>query len=117
MSTAGRNVMGAVIGLVVAGIVIAIVEGNRGGLLVVAFMACMTFAFYSFARLLYLQLTLHRYKKPDATWSAMYSLYPYRIPADSLSEQGRRNLGEIWKCYVLFAGSILLPFILHGLLW
>jgi hypothetical protein len=117
MGASRRNLMGAVIGLAVAGIVIAIVEGNRGGLLVIAFMACIAFAFYSFARLLYLQLTLHRYKKSDATWSVLYSLYPNRIPADALSEQGRSKLSEIWKCYFMFAGSILLPFILHGLLW
>jgi hypothetical protein len=116
MSATRRNLRGAVIGLVAAGIVIAIVEGNLGGLFVVVFMACIAVAFYSFARLLHLQATLQRYKKPGVTWSAMYSLYPYRVPPDSLTEQGRSNLRKIWNCYFLFAGSVLLPFVLLRLL-
>jgi len=45
MSTARRNVIGAVIGLVAAGVFITIVDGDRTGLLVVAFLGCITFAF------------------------------------------------------------------------
>jgi len=117
MSTARRNVIGAVIGLVAAGVFITIVDGDRTGLLVVAFLGCITFAFYSFGRLLYLQLTLHRYKKPGTTWPVLYSLNTFKISPESLTEQGRKNLREIVRCYFLFCGAILLPLILHGLLW
>jgi hypothetical protein len=116
MSAARRNVMGAVVGLFAAGIVIAIVEGRGAGLLVFVVLGCVAIAFYSFGKLLSLQLTLHRYRKPGTDWPASYSANPFMIAPDSLTEEGRSNLRKIMKCYFVFAGSILLPFVLNGLL-
>jgi len=117
MITARKNVVGAVVGLVIAGVFIAIIDGDKTGLFVVIFLSSMIAAFYSGGRLLYLTLTLHRYKKPSFSWSLVYSVNTFKIPPDALTEQGCSNLRELVWCRFLFCGAILLPFIVHGLLW